>query len=162
MITDNDYQSLFFYAILSSSYREFMEVEMNKIKKSLFIILGSISFVLGTLGLSLPFIPTVPFYMLTSFLWLRSSEKLYGKFVSSAYYQKYIKELFIEKKMTNKNLFRIFLMILIVFLIPGILVNNLVMRVSLVIVYILHVIFLTYYFKRKEYKNVELKVEDKL
>lgn len=63
---------------------------MNKIKKSLFIILGGISFDLGTLGLSLPFIPTVPFYMLTSFLWLRSSEKLYNKFVQSTYYQKYI------------------------------------------------------------------------
>ncbi len=66
---------------------------MNKIKKSLFIILGGISFILGTLGLSLPFIPTVPFYMLTSFLWLRSSEKLYNKFVQSTYYQKYIQEL---------------------------------------------------------------------
>ena len=133
---------------------------MNKIKKSLFIILGGISFVLGTLGLSLPFIPTVPFYMLTSFLWLRSSEKLYNKFVQSTYYQKYIQELIIEKKMTTKGLVKLFAMIFIVFLIPGILVDNLVMRISLVVVYVLHLIFLTLYFKKKERKNMSVRVEE--
>lgn len=133
---------------------------MNKIKKSLFIILGGISFGLGTLGLSLPFIPTVPFYMLTSFLWLRSSEKLYNKFVQSTYYQKYIQELIIEKKMTTKGLVKLFAMIFIVFLIPGILVDNLVMRISLVVVYMLHLIFLTLYFKKKERKNMSVRVEE--
>ncbi|OTP34227.1 hypothetical protein A5798_000966 [Enterococcus sp. 6C8_DIV0013] len=133
---------------------------MNKIKKSLFIILGGISFILGTLGLSLPFIPTVPFYMLTSFLWLRSSEKLYNKFVQSTYYQKYIQELIIEKKMTTKGLVKLFTMIFIVFLIPGILVDNLVMRISLVVVYVLHLIFLTLYFKKKERKNMSVRVEE--
>lgn len=133
---------------------------MNKIKKSLFIILGGISFILGTLGLSLPFIPTVPFYMLTSFLWLRSSEKLYNKFVQSTYYQKYIQELIIEKKMTTKGLVKLFAMIFIVFLIPGILVDNLVMRISLVVVYVLHLIFLTLYFKKKEHKNMSVRVEE--
>ncbi|MEQ7219828.1 YbaN family protein [Vagococcus fluvialis] len=129
-------------------------------KKSLFIILGGISFILGTLGLSLPFIPTVPFYMLTSFLWLRSSEKLYNKFVQSTYYQKYIQELIIEKKMTTKGLVKLFAMIFIVFLIPGILVDNLVMRISLVVVYVLHFIFLTLYFKKKERKNMSVRVEE--
>ena len=133
---------------------------MNKIKKSLFIILGGISFILGTLGLSLPFIPTVPFYMLTSFLWLRSSEKLYNKFVQSTYYQKYIQELIIEKKMTTKGLVKLFAMIFIVFLIPGILVDNLVMRISLVVVYVLHLIFLTLYFKKKERKNMSVRIEE--
>lgn len=133
---------------------------MKKIKKSLFIILGGISFGLGTLGLSLPFIPTVPFYMLTSFLWLRSSEKLYNKFVQSTYYQKYIQELIIEKKMTTKGLVKLFAMIFIVFLIPGILVDNLVMRISLVVVYVLHLIFLTLYFKKKERKNMSVRVEE--
>lgn len=133
---------------------------MNKIKKSLFIILGGISFILGTLGLSLPFIPTVPFYMLTSFLWLRSSEKLYNKFVQSTYYQKYIQELIIEKKMTTKGLVKLFAMIFIVFLIPGILVDNLVLRISLVVVYVLHLIFLTLYFKKKERKNMSVRAEE--
>lgn len=132
---------------------------MNKIKRSLFIILGSISFILGTVGLSLPFIPTVPFYMLTSFLWLRSSDKLYSKFINSKYYQKYVQELIINKKMTSKGLIRLFGMILIVFLIPGILVDNLVMRVSLTIIYVLHVVFLTYYFKNKKKSPVSVKVE---
>jgi uncharacterized membrane protein YbaN (DUF454 family) len=80
--------------------------------------------------------------------------------VQSTYYQKYIQELIIEKKMTTKGLVKLFAMIFIVFLIPGILVDNLVMRISLVVVYVLHLIFLTLYFKKKERKNMSVRVEE--
>lgn len=122
-------------------------------KKWLFIALGSITFALGTIGIFLPFLPTTVFYLLTGFFWLRSSEKLYQKFIQSKNYQKYIKETLIEKKITNKGMIKMFLMILVIFLIPGILVNNLIMRISLTVVYIAHVIGLTWYLKGKEKKQ---------
>ena len=122
-------------------------------KKWLFIALGSITFALGTIGIFLPFLPTTVFYLLTGFFWLRSSEKLYQKFIQSKNYQKYIKETLIEKKITNKGMIKMFLMILVIFLIPGILVNNTIMRISLTVVYIAHVIGLTWYLKGKEKKQ---------
>lgn len=122
-------------------------------KKWLFIALGSITFALGTIGIFLPFLPTTVFYLLTGFFWLRSSEKLYQKFIQSKNYQKYIKETLIEKKITNKGMIKMFLMILVIFLIPGILVNNLIMRISLTVVYIAHVIGLTWYLKGKKKKQ---------
>ncbi|OTQ12263.1 hypothetical protein B6D16_13200, partial [Gilliamella apicola] len=36
------------------------------LRKSLFILLGSVSFILGTVGIFVPVLPTVPFYLLTS------------------------------------------------------------------------------------------------
>jgi len=37
-------------------------------KKILFMVLGFISFFLGTVGVFVPLLPTVPFYLLTAYL----------------------------------------------------------------------------------------------
>ncbi|HAP4019884.1 TPA: DUF454 domain-containing protein, partial [Enterococcus faecalis] len=52
-------------------------------KKLFFIFLGSCTFALGTLGIFLPLLPTTGFYLLTAFFWMRSSDKLYNKFLAS-------------------------------------------------------------------------------
>lgn len=126
-------------------------------KKGLFIFLGSMTFALGTLGIFLPFLPTTVFYLLTGFFWLRSSDKLYQKFVQSDKYQRYVKSPIIEKKITNKGMIRMFLMIFIIFLIPGLLVDNTIMRISLAVVYICHVIGLTWYLRGKKARKFKSK-----
>ncbi|MTD42033.1 DUF454 family protein [Erwinia sp. CPCC 100877] len=119
-------------------------------KKGLFILCGSLTLVLGTIGIFLPFLPTTVFYLLTGFFWLRSSEKLYQKFIQSAHYQKYVQEALLNRKMTTNGMLRMFLVMLVIFLIPGLLVNNLIMRLSLMVVYLAHVIGLTWYLKGKD------------
>ena len=52
----------------------------------LYIVLGSISLVLGTLGIFLPILPTTPFYLLTAWLYMRGSEKLYNKIMNNKYF----------------------------------------------------------------------------
>lgn len=119
-------------------------------KKWLYIFFGAITFGMGTLGIFLPFLPTTVFYLLTGFFWLRSSEKLYQKFVESKSYQKYVQDALIERNITTKGMIRMFLLIFVVFLIPAILVDNLVMRITLAIVYLAHVIGLSWYLKGKK------------
>lgn len=111
-------------------------------------------FGLGTLGIFLPFLPTAVFYLLTGFFWIRSSDKLYQKYVGSESYQKYVQEALVNKNITTKGMLRLFLMLLIIFLIPGLLVNNLMMRITLGIVYVVHVIGLTGYLKGRKVKSV--------
>lgn len=123
-------------------------------KKWLFIVLGSLMFGLGTLGIFLPFLPTTVFYLLTGFFWIRSSDKLYQKFVGSESYQKYVQDALVNKNITTKGMIRMFLMMLLVFLIPGLLVNNLLMRMTLAIVYVVHVIGLTWYLKGRKAQAV--------
>ena len=58
----------------------------GKSRKIIYILLGSISLVLGTLGIFLPLLPTTPFYLLTAWLYMRGSEKLYRKVMNNKYF----------------------------------------------------------------------------
>lgn len=118
-------------------------------KKICFILIGLFTFGLGTLGILLPFLPTTVFYLLTAFFWIRSSDRLYQKFIHSNVYIQYVDRPIIKKQITNKGMIKMFATMFIVFLVPCILVDNLVMRVTMGIVYLCHLIGITWYLKRK-------------
>ncbi|MWP46052.1 YbaN family protein [Gilliamella sp. Pas-s27] len=119
------------------------------LKKWFFIIIGSLSFILGTVGIFVPLLPTVPFYLLTAYLWLNSSDRLYRYFTKSGYYQDYIQKILIEKEITKLNLLKMIIMIFVVLLIPFILFDSLHVRIMLAIVFLAHLIFGYSYFKKK-------------
>ena len=75
----------------------------GKGRKILFIILGSISLVLGTLGIFLPLLPTTPFYLLTAWLYVRSSEKLYRKVMNNKYFGTIVRNFLINKSIPLKT-----------------------------------------------------------
>ena len=47
------------------------------IKKNIFIILGVISLIFGTVGIVIPLLPTTPFYLLSAYFFSKSSEKFH-------------------------------------------------------------------------------------
>ena len=59
----------------------------NIIVRSVFLTIGTISFVLGTIGIVIPLFPTIPFYMLTVFCFARGSERFHKMFLASSLYQ---------------------------------------------------------------------------
>ncbi|MCR5078980.1 MAG: YbaN family protein [Bacilli bacterium] len=56
----------------------------------LFLIVGFISLALGTVGIFLPVIPTVPFYLLTAFCFVRGSERFAKWFLNSKLYKNHV------------------------------------------------------------------------
>lgn len=61
-------------------------VAMKKMKnplKVVWIVLGFLCLGLGTIGIVLPILPTVPFYMATLFCFAKSSKKLHDWFIGT-------------------------------------------------------------------------------
>lgn len=71
-------------------------------KKIIFRILGFTSLILGIIGIALPILPTTPFLLLSSFLFLKSSEKLYNWLLNNKILGQYIKDFQIEKSIPLK------------------------------------------------------------
>ncbi|MBE6181437.1 MAG: DUF454 domain-containing protein [Rikenellaceae bacterium] len=59
--------------------------------KWLFIIFGSISLILGIIGIFIPLLPTTPFLLLTATLWAHSTPQLYNRLLSHRKLGSYIR-----------------------------------------------------------------------
>lgn len=69
-------------------------------KKVFFVALGCLSLALGVVGIVLPILPTVPFFLLTAFCFAKSSERLNSWFLGTTMYKKYIGSYMERKGMT--------------------------------------------------------------
>ena len=72
-------------------------------KKATYVVLGTISLGLGTLGIFLPLLPTTPFYLLTAWLYLRSSQKLYDKAMSNKVFGTIVRDYLEHKSIRLKT-----------------------------------------------------------
>ena len=115
---------------------------MNRIKKIIFVIVGFISLLLGIIGTVLPILPTVPFLLLTSYCFARGSNKFEVWFKSSKIYKKYLEDFILNKSMTLKQKIYISTFADIMIAFPLIILDNLYIKLFLIIV----IIFKYYYF----------------
>lgn len=66
------------------------KLSRSKIVRVIFLVVGCISFALGTVGIIIPVLPTVPFYLLTAFCFVRGSEKFANWFLNSKLYKNHV------------------------------------------------------------------------
>lgn len=64
----------------------------NQLKKYFYLSVGFISVFLGTIGIFLPVLPTVPFILLALFCFGKSSEKAYQYIINNKYFGKTIRD----------------------------------------------------------------------
>ncbi len=87
------------------------------IVKVLLVLLGTISLGIGIIGIVIPGLPTTPFLLLTAGLYVKSSDRLYQKLISSQYLGAYIRNYQSGKGMTLKaKLYSILLMWIMIFI----------------------------------------------
>ena len=67
-----------------------MHKSKNKAKKIFFVFFGLVSFSLGAIGIIIPGLPTTPFMILSSILFLNSSDKLYSWLITHEKFGKYV------------------------------------------------------------------------
>lgn len=116
-----------------------------KISKVIFITVGCICLALGTVGIILPILPTVPFFMATAFCFAKSSERLHRWFVSSNMYKKHLQS-FVEKRgMLMKTKLTILTTVTLLMGFGFIMMSRVpVARVILAVVWVCHVVYFVF------------------
>ena len=127
------------------------EQHSNVVVRYIFLTIGAISFVLGTAGIVIPLLPTVPFYMLTLFCLARGSERFHKIFLESSLYQRTVGAYERDKALTLRTKLSILASVTTIMAIGAYFSQN--MPVALIVmglVWIGHVIALAFIVKTKK------------
>jgi uncharacterized membrane protein YbaN (DUF454 family) len=110
--------------------------------KILFIILGFIFIGIGSIGVVLPILPTVPFLLLASFCFAKGSDRFHDWFKSTKLYKKNLESFEQTRSMTLKTKLYILIPVSLLLAIAFLMMSNIPGRVAIIIL----VIIKYYYF----------------
>ena len=127
------------------------EQHSNVVIRYIFLTIGAISFCLGTAGIVLPVLPTVPFYMLTLFCLARGSERFHRMFLESSLYQKTVGAYERDKALTLRTKLSILTSVTAIMMIGAYFSRNIpIALIIMSIVWIAHIIALAFIVKTKK------------
>jgi uncharacterized membrane protein YbaN (DUF454 family) len=107
------------------------------------MIAGFLCLVLGTVGVVLPILPTVPFYMATVFCFAKGSKRVHRWFLGTRLYKKHLESFATNKEMTKKTKTSILTTVTILMAIGFFMMKDvLIGRLILAIVWIFHILYL--------------------
>ena len=127
------------------------EQHSNVVVRYIFLTIGAISFCLGTAGIVLPVLPTVPFYMFTLFCLARGSERFHRMFLESSLYKKTVGAYERDKALTLRTKLSILTSVTAIMMIGAYFSRNIpIALIIMSIVWIAHIIALAFIVKTKK------------
>ena len=72
-------------------YSEEVQLQKSRFSRFVLMVVGTISLILGTIGIFLPVLPTTPFLLLTAACYARSSRRFYNRLMNDRYLGPYLR-----------------------------------------------------------------------
>lgn len=106
--------------------------------KVLYIFVGSIALILGIIGIALPVLPTTPLLLLTLLCYSKASTKLNFWFRNTNLYKKHLDKYVQRNSLTLRQKLTVQVFASIMMIGSFIFLNNLILRIILVLCFIIH------------------------
>lgn len=108
---------------------------LEKLKKKLLLIAGTLSMAIGILGIFVPILPTTPFLLLAAACYTRSSQRFYNWLLNNRFFGVYIKSYIQGKGMPLRvKVFTVILLWITIGLSMWFATQDVVIRVILILV----------------------------
>lgn len=113
--------------------------------KIFFVILGFISLGLGIIGIIIPVIPTTPLLLVTTFCFLRGSDRFHVWFKGTKIYKNHLESFEKNRALTMRAKLSILITVDIMLLVPLIILDKIYLKVFILLL----MLFKFYYFMFK-------------
>lgn len=114
---------------MENSTKAHAKMPKSVVVRYICVFLGTITFILGTIGIVLPILPTTPFYLLTAFLWVKGSKRFSDWFLNSNLYKKHMNTFAKHKVMIWYKELILLLLVSIILITTMLIINNKVMNI---------------------------------
>ncbi|WP_077598143.1 YbaN family protein [Olsenella urininfantis] len=113
----------------------------------LYIGVGCVAFVLGSVGVVVPVLPSIPFYLVTAYCFSRSSRRLHDWFCGTRLYKDELESYVQKKGMQRRTKLRILGMVSLLMGVGFLLMHSFWGRLALAAVWLGHVIYFVFVVK---------------
>jgi uncharacterized membrane protein YbaN (DUF454 family) len=107
---------------------------ISKLLKYVFLIIGTISFVLGFLGIFIPLLPTTPLLLLASFCFVRSSKRINDWLINHRLFGSYINDYLNHRALKKRVKIYALILLWVSLIFSAILISKIYLGIILVII----------------------------
>jgi uncharacterized membrane protein YbaN (DUF454 family) len=107
----------------------------NKVKRALFVILGTIFLIIGGIGIIIPVLPTTPFLLLAAACYIRGSKRIHHWMINNRIFGEFIRN-YMERRglKTRQKAFTITFLWLTITLSIYYIIEDFLLRILLVLI----------------------------